>query len=152
VDNRDATPFVRSAVLLRLADVPEVVALIPAERHYPEQRPPNPTWPFLAFGMPITGPFVASGLSGSSISVALHVYGATRGEGDDTVPGADFVKAALAVIVAALGGDEGCALPLDEAPYPATAHLTWTGSQVVQDGSDANAFHGWATFDITVSS
>lgn len=149
---RDSTPFVRPAILRLLAAAPEVVALVPADRHYPGQRPPKPPWPFIAYGQPITVPFQASCLDGSTVSPAIHAYAATTGEGDDTVPGEDMAQAIIRVVVEVLGGEDGAEVPLIDAPYPATAHIQWTGSQCVQDGSDANAFHAWATFDITVSS
>lgn len=150
---RDSTPYIRPAILALLAVAGPVVALVPAARHYPGQRPPNPTWPFLAYGKPITEPFVASGLDGSATSVAIHNFAATSGEGEDTVPGEDLAADINGAVVAALG--EAGEIDLQAVagcPYPATAYVTWTGSQVIQDGSDPNAFHGWASFDITVSS
>lgn len=151
----DSSAYVRTAVLALLAAAPEMVALVPAERHYPGQRPPNPTWPFLAYGRPTTEPFVASGLDGSTTSVSVHNYAETTGQGADTVPGEDMATAINAVVVATLGGENGLEIDLQavaECPYPARAYISWTRAQVVQDGSDANAFHGWADFDITVTS
>ena len=149
---KDATTYLRPAVLGLLADSPEMVALVPADRHYPGQRPPNPVWPFLAYGLPSTIPFGASGLDGSNPTFALHAYAVTTGEGDETVAGEDMAAAIIRVAVTVLGGEEGAELPLPDAPYPATAHITWTGSQVMQDGNDASAFHAWATFDIKIVS
>jgi hypothetical protein len=37
-------------------------------------------------------------------------------------------------------------------PYPAVAHFTAVASQVFQDGAEADKFHGFANFRITVSS
>jgi hypothetical protein len=153
---RDSSLFVRQATLAFLKEQPTVVALVPAERVYPPQRPPNPTWPFIGYGVPGVQPFVASCLDGSRVSVAIHTYAETTGEGDETIGGEEMAAAIAAVVVAAL---DGATLPLDQAsggvtdcPYPATAHFTWTGTQVLQDRADASAFHGVASFDITVSS
>lgn len=152
---RDSSLFVRRAVLRLLKRAATVTVLVPAERIYPPQRPPNPTWPFIGYGQPITVPVVASGLDGSGIAVAIHAYAETTGEGDDTVPGEDMAASIVRVVVAVLGGEEGAEIDLQElgdCPYPAMAYISWTGSQVVQDGSEADAFHGWANFNITVSS
>lgn len=129
-----------------------ITALVPAERIYPPQRPPNPTWPFIGYGMPVTVPFVASGVDGSAHAVAIHAYAETGGEGEATVMGDDLAQRIVAAIVDLLGGEAGCEIPLPDAPYQARATVTWTGSQCVQDGADASAFHAWATFDITVIS
>lgn len=129
-------------------------APIAAASIFPEQRPAGTPWPFVAWGLPITGPFLASGLDGSSTSVAVHAYAETTGEGDDTVAGFDAASDLIAWVVAVLGGEEGAEVSLadTDCPYPATAYIHWTGSQVVQDGADASAFHAFATFDISVSS
>jgi len=149
----DSTPYVRPAVLRLLKRAPTVTVLVPAERIYPPQRPPNPEWPFIGYGVPSSLPFGASGLDGCTVSVAIHAYAETTGEGDDTVPGEDMATSIIAVVVAVLGGENGAEIDLQEladCPYPAKAHVTWTGSQVMQDGTEADAFHAWATFTITV--
>jgi hypothetical protein len=145
---KDATPYVRAAILTALkADVP-YTALVPAARIYPQQRPPNPEWPFTGYGVPIATPFSASCLDGSLVTATLHHYAATTGEGEDTEPGEDMAAAMNAAAAARLGG---ATLELD-APWPATAHLDWVSSQVMQDGSDGDAFHGICVFNVTVSS
>lgn len=151
---RDSTLYVRQAVVALLKTTPEMVALVPADSIYPPQRPANPVWPFVGYGQPITVPFTASGLDGSSTAVAIHGYAETTGEGDATVPGEDMCAAIMRVVVATLGGEEGAEIDLadTDCPYPATAYITWTGTQIIQDGGDAGAFHGIATFDISVSS
>lgn len=171
--SRDSSLFVRRAVLRALKGSEAVRALVPADRIYPQQRPPNPTWPFIAYGAPVIDPFLATGLDGSALSVAIHAYAETSGElvtgvthsddtgfdddstyaTDETQPGEDMAHRILSAI-AALFGEDGVELSLEGTgcPYPATAHVTWRQSQVVQDGGDASAFHGFATLDITVSS
>lgn len=95
----DSTPYLRPAVLGVLATAAAVTDLIPAERHYPGQRPPNPVWPFLAYGSPSAVPFTASGLDGATVSVAVHVYAATSGQGEDTVPGEDFAAETILSLI-----------------------------------------------------
>jgi hypothetical protein len=149
---RDSTEYVRQAALVTLRGAATVRVLVPAERIYPGQRPPNPEWPFIAYGVPVTGDFRAAGLDGSTTTVAIHVYAETTGEDDATVGGEDAALAISRVVASVL---DGAALALQgntDCPYPATAHFTWTGTTVVQDGGDASAFHGIVSFDITVSS
>lgn len=139
----------RRAVLALLNTAEDVVAHTP--RIYPMQRPPNAVWPFIAYGAPITVPFIGSCLDGETVSVAIHSYAETMTADGVTTPGEDKACEMNAAVVAALGGEDGAEVVL-ETPYPAKAYISWTGSQVMQDGSDAGAFHGIATFDITVSS
>jgi hypothetical protein len=146
---KDSTLYIRAAVLTALKAAAGVIALVPGARIYPQQRPADPDWPFIAYGSPIAVPFGAACLDGSAITVAIHCYAATTGEGEDTVPGEDLATEINAAVAAALGD---ATLELEEAPYPATAHVDWTGSQVMQDGAEADAFHGFSTFQITVSS
>lgn len=153
---KDSSFYVQQATLVLLKRAPTLTVLVPAERVYPPQRPPNPTWPFVAVGEAIATPFVAAGMDGSGTSLAVHVYAETTGEGADTVDGRDMAASVLRVIVALLGGENGAEVALQgdlsDCPYPATAYFTWTGTQVLQDGADAGAFHGFATFDVSVSS
>lgn len=148
--------YVQQAAMVLLKRAPTITALVPAERVYPPERPPNPTWPFLSVGEAIASPFLASGMDGSATSLAIHAYAETTGEGADTVDGRAMAQAIIRVAVAVLGGDTGAEVALQgdlsDCPYPATAYFTWTGSQVIQDGTDGSAFHAFATFDISVSS
>ena len=146
---RDSTLAVQEAVLAFLGEQATVVALVPSDRHYPPQRPANPLRPWLGYGVSDTAPFLASCLDGSEISVRVHNYTETTGEGDETIPGEDMAHAINRVVAGAL---DGATLELEGLDYPATAHIEWTGSQVLQDGADADAFHGIVSLTITVSS
>lgn len=132
------------------------VQVLVGDRVYPPQRPANVQWPFVGVGVPIAAPFLASGMDGSGVQIAVHAYAETGGTGDDTVSGEEMAAAIVRVCVALLGGEEGAEVQLDgddtDCPYPATAYITWTGSQVQQDGGDASAFHGFATFNVSVNS
>lgn len=148
--------YVQQATIVLLKRAPTLTVLVPAERVYPPERPPNPTWPFVGVGETIVTPFLAAGMDGSATSLAVHAYAETTGEGNDTVDGRAMAQAILRVVVAVLGGEQGAEVQLQgdlsDCPYPATAYFTWTGSQIVQDGTDGSAFHAFATFDISVSS
>jgi len=138
-----------------LRRAPTVQVLV-ADRVYPPQRPANVDWPFVGVGVPIAAPFAASGMDGSTTTIAVHAYAETGGVGDDTVSGEEMAAAIIRVCVALLGGEDGAEVQLDgddtDCPFPAKAYITWTGSQVLQDGGDASAFHAFATFDVSVSS
>lgn len=148
---RNASQFARRAAIVALKDAAPVVALVPAERVYPLQWPPNPTWPFIGFGAPVTVPFAASCLDGSETDVLVHGFAETTGEGDDTVGGEDMAAEINAAIEGALT-DATLDLQAHGAPWPATAHFTWVSSQVVRDGLENDKFHGFVRFRITVSS
>jgi hypothetical protein len=124
-----------------------VRALVPADRVYPPQRPANPVWPFIGYGVPTSGPFVASGMDGSALTVAIHAYAETTGEGAETVGGEELAHRIAAAIVDAMG--EGASLSDYDCPYPATAHFSWTGTQVIADG---DAFHAIVSYAISVIS
>ena len=152
---KDSSAFVGQALVAILKRAPTVQALVD-DRTYPPQRPPNVVWPFVGVGVPVVQPFVASGMDGSALTLAVHCYAETTGTGADTIAGFDMASAIARVVVAILGGEEGAEVQLQgddtDCPYPATAYINWTGTQVVQSGSDAGAWHAFATFDISVNS
>jgi len=149
--SRDSSLFARQAIIARLKGEPTVTALVPAERIFPGERPPQPEWPFIAYGRAVVTPFAASCLDGTAADVALHVYAETTGEGDTTAPGEDMAAAIARVLVAVL---DGAALDLadTDCPWPATAHIHWSGTNVVPDNADGSAWHGIVSFSINVSS
>lgn len=143
--------YVKRATISQLKAVDDVTDLVPALRIYPLQRPAQPEWPFIAYGAPIQAPFGAACLDGGETTVAIHGYAQTTGSGPDTESGEDTALKINAAVEAAL---DGATLELEPhgCPYPATAHFTCTGSQVIQDGAEADKFHGFVNFRITVSS
>lgn len=149
--SKNSDLYVKRATIAALKAAADVVALVPAARVYPLQRPADPAWPFIGYGVPIAEPFTASCLEGSQSTVAVHDYAETTGAGVDTKSGEDTALAINAAIEAAL---DGAAIDLTAhgCPYPATAHYTCVGSQVIQDGNEADKFHGFVSFRITVSS
>lgn len=135
--------YVKRATITALKAAAGVTTLVPAERVYPLQRPDQPMWPFIGYGVPISQPFRAACLNGSESTFAVHNYAETTDAGG----GEDYAMQVNAAIEAAL---DGAALELD-VPGGATAHYTCEGSQVIQDGSEADKFHGFVTFRVTVS-
>lgn len=153
----DATPYIRQAVVARLKAAVVGDAPLPAGAIYPAKAPPSAPYEKLQFGQPVTIPFLAGCLDGTTTTFAVHSYAETTGEGDDTVGGERRAGDLAAWAAQVLGGDDERGLSLDlqattDCPYPATAFFEWTGTQVFGDGLGTDAFHGIATFSATVSS
>lgn len=148
---KNSTKFIKRGAIATLKGNAPLIALVPAARIYPMQRPPEPVWPWVGWGATIGVPFVASCLDGSDITVAIHSFAETTGSGAQTIPGEDAAADLNAAVEAAL---DGATIDLTEfgCPYPATAHFTSAGNQVVQDGAGPDKFHGFVSFRIIVSS
>lgn len=147
----DSTLYVRRAALATLKAAVGVTSLVPAERVYPPQRPATPTWPFIAYGSSVREPFDAACMNGSSVTVAVHNFAQTTGTGAQTLGGEEAAHRINAAIDAALDG-QAIDLEAHGCPYPATAHYTCTAAQVIQDGAEADKFHGFVTLRVDVSS
>lgn len=148
---KDSSPYVRQAVVAAWKAYAPLLALVPAGRIFPPQRPPNPEWPFVAYGVPVVAPFGASCLDGCTVGFAGHAYAETTGTGAETVQGELLASNIAQRMAEAVGAPLDLAALVD-CPYPATAFVTWTGTQVIQDGSEADRFHAIVSFDVTVSS
>lgn len=153
----DATPYIRQAVVARLKSAAVNDVPLPAGAIYPAKAPPDAPYEKLQFGQPVTTPFLAGCLDGITTTFALHSYAETTGEGEATAGGERRAGDLAAWAARVLGGDDECGLALDlqatsDCPFPATAHFEWTGTQVFGDGLGTDAFHGIATFSVTVSS
>lgn len=148
---RDSSIYARRAGLTLLKGDAEISAAV-ADRVYPPQRPSEPLWPFVGWGVPIVSPFEAVCLDGNAIDLAVHVYAATEGAAGGTVSGEE-TAALIAARTAAVLVDAGeIDLSVYGCPYPAVAHFTWQQTQVIQDGAEADAFHAIASFRLVVVS
>jgi len=137
-------------VVARWKAFPPLVALVPAARIFPQQRPPLPQWPFVAFGSPIVRGFSASCLDGSIVEFAGHAFAETDGQGGETVMGATHAGEIAQAMCDALA--EPVRLEPYGCPYPAMAYPLWIRTQVIQDGTEADRFHAIISFEATVSS
>lgn len=149
---RDSSLYVRRAVLAAWKGYAPLLALVPAARIYPPQRPPNVAWPFVGFGVTTGTPFGASCLDGCTVAFAGHAYAETTTAGGATIEGEPQANEIAGAMVDALATPLNLAAAPANCPYPATAHVTWTGTQVIQDGSEADRFHAVVSFTVTVSS
>ena len=148
---RNTSLYVRRAGLSLLAADAALAALVGA-RIYPPQRPSEPVWPFVAWGVPIVGPFEAACMDGNESEFAVHAYAVTEGTGGQTISGeerATEISARVETVLADAGEidltDYGC-------PFAANAYFTWLQTQVIQDGAEADAFHAIAQFRANVAS
>lgn len=152
---RDASLYVRKAVVALLKGAVVANAPLPAARIYAQKPPADAPYEKLQYGQPVTTPFSAGCLDGSSTAFAVHSFAETTGTGAQTVGGEARAHALVAWAASVLGGGEH-ALTVDlqtyGCPFPAVAHIEWTGTQVFADGLGTDAFHGIATFTATVSS
>lgn len=129
----------RDAIIKRLEGTPGLQPL--GTRLYGEAVPPNPTWPFLRYGVPILTPADMSGATGARHRITLHVF--AKG------PSMDACNAYSGAVVRSLDGED---LPLAGLPNgrQATAYeLYLAGHQVVPDG--AKDWHGILEFDVAVA-
>lgn len=154
---RDSSLFVRQAVVARLKTAVVAGEPIAVGQIWPQKAPPDAPYEKLQYGQPVTTPFVAGCLDGSTTVFAVHSFAETTGTGAQTVGGEQRAHDLAAWAATVLSGDDEHGLTIDlaaesDCPYPATAHLEWTGTQVFGDGLGTDAFHGIATFSATVTS
>lgn len=145
---KDSTLTVRRAVLAALKGDAAVTALVPAANIYPQSPPGTPDWPFIRYGGPTAIPITGSCLDGCEIVVAVHGFAKPRysAGGAMTETAEDHAARIGAAIAAALDKRR---LTLD-AGYK--ARTRWTGSQLLQDGAEADAYHTVQNFIIRVMS
>ena len=143
--------YVRRAGLSLLRADDDLTGLV-GDRMYPPQRPANPVWPFIGWGVAIDVPFSASCLDGNQITVAVHCFAATTGTGvgGGTISGEERAGAIASRVVAVLieAGE------VDLGPHgldDATAHFTWQSTQVIPDPAEADAFHAIVSLRVTVA-
>lgn len=144
----DSTLPVRRAILTALkADAP-LVAIVPKAQIYPQAPPATPVWPFVKYGAPSGIPIKASCVDGQEIIFALHGFAKPRlnGSGQVVETAEDHAARIGAATAKAL---DGKALVLDSGHK---ARVRWTGSQLLQDGAESDAFHTIQNFRVRVIS
>lgn len=137
---RDHTIPVRRAVLARLKAVADLTALVPAARIYPQSTPPNPTWPFTRFGAPRGLPLRASCVAGNLVDFDIHSFAKPRESAGQVVETAEDHAGRIGAAV--IAGLDGVALDLPTGKLK----VRWTGSQLMQDPDEADAYHHVASF------
>ncbi len=132
----------RRAILTAAKADAALTALVPAARIYPQASPvPSPTWPFIIYGSPTGLPIRAACVNGTEITVALHSFAKARMDGKKMLETAEDYAARIGAAVAkALDGKRPA---LSSGGYLA---IRFTGSQLLIDGGEADAFHHVANF------
>lgn len=132
----DSAIEVRRAILPLLKNDARTTAIVPSTRWYPMVAPATPTWPFGIYGSPSPVPLRASCVDGSEVITAIHGFAKARlnAAGAMIETAEDHCGRLAAAIAAVLDGRrvsiaQGHAL------------IRWTGSQLLIDGAEADAFH-----------
>ena len=140
----DSTQAVRRAAMTRLRAVADVTAIVGDQVF--GQVAAAPAWPFIKTGAPSLVPRRASCLDGAEVTLAILGFARERRAGKKPLETAEDHASRLgAAIAKALDGYSA------EIPG-GYARFQWTGSQLLVDGGEADAFHTVQNFRIRVSS
>lgn len=142
----DLTLPVRRASLKALKANALLTALVPAPSIYPQTVPPTPAWPFVKMGSPTPTPVRASCVDGAAAIFAVHGFAKARinGAGGMLETAEDLASRIGSAIASALDRQR---LVLDGGQ---SARVLWTGSQLMQDGDEADAYHAVVNFKVRV--
>jgi hypothetical protein len=138
----DALLPARRAILATMKANVALITLVPAARIYPQASPvPTPTWPFIIYGSPSGLPIRAACVNGTEVTVAIHSFAKARMQGTVVVETAeDHASRIGAAVVASLDGRR------PNLPNGGYLSILSTGSQLLIDGGEADAFHHVANF------
>lgn len=134
---------VRRAILTALKGNDALTAIVPAANIHPQSPAGTPSWPFVKYGAPSPLPISAACVDGSEITVALHSFAKPRTSAGAVVETAEDHAARIGAFVAA--ALDRIRLTLDGGTH---AKVRWTGSQLLQDPDEADAFHHVANFRV----
>jgi nucleotide-binding universal stress UspA family protein len=143
----DLTLPVRRAILRALKSDAGVTALVAASSIHPQTPLKTPVWPFIKYGAPSGLPFGAACVSGNEIIGAVHSFAKQRKNGNQVLETAeDHASRIGAAVVACLGRTR---LALEGGQ---SARIRVTDWQLLQDGSEADAYHHVTAFGVRVLS
>lgn len=139
----DRSLAIRRAILTALkADAP-LLGLIPASSMHPQAPASEPSWPFIKTGAPSGLPINAACVDGSVTVVAVHGFAKPRIEDGAVVESAEDHAARIGAFTATALDKKKLALD-----GGGEAKLRWTGSQLLQDRDEADAFHTVQNFSV----
>lgn len=128
----DQTNALRASLLARMKADAGLTALVPAARIYPSRTPATLTWPFIKLGVINDLPKQMSGANGSQTAFGtVHVFT----KGIDAENQCMIIKRELARVLDS------------QSEIDDFLNILYDGGNVMQDGSDADAYHGvvnWA--------
>lgn len=140
----DQTDNARKAILARLKADSGLTALVPAARIYPSRTPAALAWPYIKLGVINDLPYRPSGASGSqNLFGTVHVFTKTGGAVLDAENQCHQIRKELMRIL-----DAQSSIPLTGGKFS----LHYDGGTVMQDGDEADAYHGvvnWAGFVVS---
>lgn len=139
----DATLPARRAGLTALKGNAAVTALVPATSIHPQAPPAPPSWPFIKAGAPSGVPIRAACVDGNEIGVSYHGFAKPRYDGSAIVESAEDHASRIGAAMAKALDKQS--LELDGG---GRARFIWTGSQLLQDGDEADAFHTVQNFRV----
>lgn len=132
----DLTLTIRRASLAELKGNAPLTALVAASSIHPQTTPPNVAWPFVKMGSPTGLPLRAGCVDGNTGIFAVHGFAKMRTDDGTVVETAEDHAARIgAFIASALDRKQ---LDLDGGQR---VKVRWTGSQLMMDGDEADAFH-----------
>lgn len=122
-------------VTLLKADAP-LVALVAADSIHGEHPTAQPNRPFVRYGEDDAVPNRVMCWEGATVAFPVHAFSDQKWT--------DEVKGIMAAIVTALDGQ------VIDLGGGVKANITWAGSQLLRDGADPGAWHGFNRFTATV--
>lgn len=137
----DSTQEVRRVCLGRLKATDAITDIV-ADRIYAEAARKTAVWPFVIWGAPTLVPVRASCVDGSEITVAVHGFASPRKDGRVVLEEAEDVAFRLGAEIARTL--DGYRAEIADG----TAAFRWTGSQLLIDGGEGDAFHTVQNFRI----
>ena len=140
----DQTDNARKAILARLKADSGLTALVPAARIYPSRTPAALAWPYIKLGVINDLPYRPSGASGSQNLVGtVTVFTKSSATSLDSEKQCHQIRKELMRIL-----DTQSSIPLTGGKF----NLHYDGGTVMQDGDEADAYHGvvnWAGFVVS---
>lgn len=129
----DASLSVRGAVIAAFKADAALTALVPAGRIYPSKTPANVAWPFIKLGVLMNSPTRYDCGGGGDVTGAVHVF--VKGSASILDPEARTYQINKEIVRVLDGIDIVLADDL-------SLGFTVTLSQVMEDGAEADAYHG----------
>lgn len=139
----DLTLSIRRACLAALKSDAPLTSLVPAGSIWPQTTPANVAWPFVKMGAPTALPVRAGCVDGHSGIFAVHGFAKVRTDTGQVVETAEDHAARIGSAIAAALDRQNLGLDGGQ-----SVRVMWTGSQLMQDGDEADAFHTVQNFRV----
>lgn len=134
----DLSRPLKAAIIDHLAADTAVLALVPGARIFAMTPPAEPAWPFIRYGTPVTSPYEATCWDGSTVRVTLHAFAETTADDAGEDKALDMAAAIVAAMETFAPADMG------------VVECEWEGTQCIRDSNEADQWHSWCEFRVTV--